>query len=135
MKFNYQEGFDFKNQTQLIAQVNPSPEVSSSDSTSSPIKMDSYSFAVIGFVLLALFSLWLGTMKINSGQRSKVLYHLQMILIVLIVTISGTLALIFSTNEKNAQQTNACVTIIGTALGYAVGSSQNKSSNSDDKNS
>ena len=100
MKFNYQEGFDFKNQTQLIAQVNPSPEVSSSDSTSSPIKMDSYSFAVIGFVLLALFSLWLGTMKINSGQRSKVLYHLQMILIVLIVTISGTLALIFSTNEK-----------------------------------
>ena len=90
-------------------------------------------FVVFCFFALASFAIYWGTSKIKTEKPQKVIYHLQLILITVIVAIAGTLALMFGTNKENAQQTNACVTIIGTALGYAVGASQNNFADPDDK--
>jgi len=140
MKLNKQTSFL---STTIIAQtleVSPKPTPTSSvppqppeASEKWPIHTDTYGIIVFCFFALAGFAIYWGTSKIKTEKPQKVIYHLQLILITVIVVIAGTLALMFGTNKENAQQTNACVTIIGTALGYAVGSSQNNFADPDDK--
>ncbi|CAD5985306.1 hypothetical protein [Planktothrix agardhii] len=115
--------------TKIIAQTSEIPPLptDSGGSQKWPIQTDTYGIIAFCFLLLAAFAIYWGTSKTKTENPQK------LILITVIVAIAGTLALMFGTNKENSQQANACVTLIGTALGYAVGTSQNKSANFDDK--